>query len=367
MKVRDKSIYLTDRSAVEVDDTCGMRFWWNRKEGGIGIVPREEQLPLLIGRQTHEDLQTVAEMEDISPPALEAITEEILSHLSPEDKTNQKALELVYRRLGWLVAFALYIEPLIRKRYDTIHVEKEIILDRSPLWVAVTPDRVLRDKEDGHLEYMEYKTTISASQKWLTSWMFQIQLHIGLAALSEELKEKVKFAQIMGLMKGSEYYKEGSSRLHHPYVWGYYNTESKSWTSDYESARAKNWISLPVWEFEGGIVKWVQMAGPEVALAQFPFTPPVFLNERMLDKWVHRRLHREMVMRSIAKAAVEKPNVRNIYFPMIQSKCRPAFGDSCPYLKACWNAEINADPIGSGEFVIRTPHHEVEIIGVEGD
>jgi hypothetical protein len=365
----DKAIYLTDRSAAETDDTCGMKFWWNRLEGNRGIVPKEDQLPLLIGRETHSDLEAITRMdsEELSPEGLEAVTGEILDHLTLADRQNQKLMEMVYRRLGWLVGFALYIEPKIRKRYETVGVEKEIILDRSPLWVAVTPDRVLRDKTDGHLEYLEYKTTISASQKWLNSWIYQIQLHIGLAALSEELGEKIQFAQIMGLMKGNSGWGdavEKQGRLHHPYVWGYYNGDTKAWTWDYNQARASNWSPLPVWEYEGGIVKWVQLAGLEVALQQFPFSPPVFLNSRLLDKWVERRLSREMMIRAVKEPARENPTLKNIHFPMIQSRCKPPFGDQCQYLKACWNAETNLNPLGSGDFIERVPHHEMEIVGI---
>jgi hypothetical protein len=48
-------------------------------------------------------------------------------------------MELLYRRLGWMNAFALFIEPGIRRLYLTIPMDEEITLDRAPLSVKVRP------------------------------------------------------------------------------------------------------------------------------------------------------------------------------------------------------------------------------------
>src|ERR1051326_8529564 len=225
MSPSNKIIYLEDRSGAELDDKCGMAYWWNRKAGPkkLGIVPKEAALALRIGAETHNDLLTVAKMPSVHRDAVAEMVQEILNGVAEDakDPTNQGKMELLYRRLGWFVAFALFIEPGIRARYETILVEDELILDRDPLWVAVTPDRILKHRDDGRLEYREYKTTISASQKWLQSWHFALQLHLGLAAASEELEQKINFAQVMGLMKGN--LSAADKRLIHPYVWGFYN------------------------------------------------------------------------------------------------------------------------------------------------
>lgn len=353
-----KLIYITDRSAVETDDTCGMKFWLNRKEAGIGIVPVKEVLPLAIGRETHEDLLAVANMQDISPDAIQGAIDTILAPISEDDKIDQRMMELVYRRVGWLAAFALFMEPDIRAEFDTVQVEHELILDRTPLWVATTPDRILRRRSTGELIYKEYKTTISAAQKWINSWAFAIQLHIGIAAAQEEIEQKVAFGQVMGLMKGYE--SMADHRLMHPYVWAWYNEGTGQWTNEYEKARSAGWKPMPVWEYPGGVVAWVQFCGAEVARSQFPHSMPVFLNERMLDEWVARRLFRERIIRSVEEKCRESVGLRSLYFERRTKNCRPPFGDACQYALACWNAEVAADPLASSEYVVRVPHHDVE-------
>lgn len=355
--VDEKMLFYEDRSAAETDDRCGMRYWWNRLEGGKGIVPKEEPLALLLGRETHLDLAQVARMEDISPAVIQEAINDILKDISEEDKQFQKKMELVYRRVGWLAAFALFIEPGIRLKYDNISIEREILLNRTPLRVGVTPDRLLCLKSDpSHVEYREYKTTISASNKWCQSWPFQIQLHLGIQAASEWLKIPVKFGQIMGLMKGYE----TGDRLSHPYVWGYRNERTGAWTHEYDKARSRDWSPMPVWEYPGGVVEWVLRCGLETAQGQFPHSAPVFLNVQMLNEWVDRRTYRQRTIRAIKTNCLASPRLKVLHFEKRTSQCRPAFGDHCPYLRACWNADVNDDPMRSGEYVERVPHHDAE-------
>lgn len=357
MTTHRATLYI-DRSAAETDDKCPQAYWWNRREGGRGIVPTAEQLPLLIGAQTHEDLKTIADMKDISPEAIEAVVADILKDA---DRDDQAKMELLYRRVGWLAAFALYIEPKLRDRYDTIQTEDEFILDRDPLWIAFTPDRVLRDRHSGMIHYREYKTTIDAGYKWMNSWKYKIQLHIGLAGLNEELNTKVAFAQIQALLKGNYYNKD--HRLSHPYVWAWFNHQLDTWSmSGEDRPRGADWVPMPVWEYPGGVVKWVQLCGLETALNQFPQSPPVFLNPLMLDEWVRERTFREQKLKSSLAGCVRSPLLRSIMYPKHRDQCQPAFGDPCPYLDACWNAEVNKDPLKSGKYVKRIPHHEVEVV-----
>lgn len=353
-------IYLTDRSSAEMDDTCGMKYWWNKKACGQGIVSVHESIYLTTGREVHEDFAALAMLDNLSPNSLQSyIDEHMLAHLTDEDRENPKTMEHVYRRAGWFAAWGLFIEPQIRDEFEHVSVEGEIIFDRNPLWVAVTPDRVLRHRRDGYVVYKEFKSTITAQKKWLDSWSYAIQLHLGMKALEEELKEKVRFAQIIGLMKGSEGYGD-NPHLSHPYVWAWYNASTKKWTSEYSQARSAQWEKMPVWEFDGGIVQWVIQCGEDTARSQFPHTGPVFLNDHMLNQWIEERTTREML---IADARGHDGTLWDMgVFPHSLKNCRPAFGDACDYQLACWNATVGANPLASGEYIKRTPHHHMEVV-----
>jgi hypothetical protein len=353
----ENEVYYEDRSGAETDDKCGMAYFWSRLYGSRGISPRVEAAALRVGGDTHEDLAFVATQpeEQLTPESLNQQVNLILSDTSFMNNLNREQMEVLYRRLGWLVAFALYMEPRIRKDYETISIEKELILDRYPLWVGVTPDRVLRHREGGFLRYLEYKTTISASQKWVASWSYAIQLHLGIAAVQEEIEEKVKFAQIMGLIKGDH----RGGKLSHPYVWGW--RRGDQWEHEYAKARSAGWEPAPVWEYPGGIVEWVMRLGAEEASQQFPHSYPVTLNEKMLEEWVARRTYRQKVIALVADDCQNDLDQRNLYFEKRTRSCRPAFGDACPFLLACWNAAAEANPLATGDYVEREPHHDIEL------
>ena len=354
----EQIIYLTNRTASITDDDCGRKWWLSQRVGGRGLVPKEEAFALMVGRETHEDLSAIGEMDDISPEAIQRAIDDILLLIDDAAKTHIKKMEMLYRRLGWLAAFALYMEPSIRAIYDTVSIEKELVLDRTPLWVAVTPDRILRHREKGYLVYREYKSTISASQKWLDSWKMAIQIHSSMKAVEEEVGLPVAFTQVMGLMKGYE--KEG--KIRHPYVYGYRNRDNGDWTHDYDRARGPSWELTPVWDYPGGVVQWVQLCGEDIAFSQFPHTEPIFLNEEILNEWVERRARREEEIRRVEESAHTDARTRAVYFPRKTHKCRPPFGDSCPYLGLCWNATWEGREVEHPDFSQRIPHHDLELI-----
>ncbi len=364
---KNKKILLMDRSGGELDDQCGMAFFWNRvwhppgRPEVAGIVPEREAIYYSIGREIHEDLAMVAEMpaEELTVPGIEARVKPLLQDLTDEDKLDIEMMEILTRRIGWLAAYALFMEPAVREKYDTVYCEDEIILDREPLWVPVTPDRVLRERSTGKLHYREYKSTANAGSKWSNSWPFAIQLHLGLKALQEELGEPLEYGQIMGLYKG---YDSKVTGLTHPYVWAWRNLKNGTWTHQYEKATPRaDWERAPVWEYPAGIVQWVHQLGLDTARQQFPFSPPVGLNEAMVEGWVTRKKHRARVVDNIGETCIYDEKMRECYFEQRTSKCRPAFGDQCAYLSLCWNASMQDDPLSKG-FVPRVPHHEVEII-----
>lgn len=354
-------IYLTDRTAAETDDKCGMMFWWNRKEGKRGIVPKKPAEYLLHGRDIHEDLAGVAEMEDISPENIHLHISAITDLLTADDRIHQEKMEVLYRRLGWTAAWAIFMEPEIRREYENVSTESEIIYARDPLWCCVTPDRVLKHRRDGYLVYKEFKTAKWVNYGWTLHWMYDIQLHLGLAALEEELETPIGYGQVTGLLKGEV----RNGRLSHPYVWGYRNIQSGEWTHEYQ--RGADWEPAPVWEYPGGVVEWVMNRGEEVARSQFPHSAPVFLKRHMVDDWVARRIHREEQIRAVQDICRESWEERIKYFEPRTQHCRPVVGDPCPYLAACWNATVRENPLRSGIFEERVPHHEIELTYDPGD
>ena len=352
---------LTDRTTIETDWTCGMRRWWYKEEGGVGIVPVDTPAALRQGSEYHVDFADIAEADSPEKAAIQLI-EGLESRI--HSTTDGILQEELTRRAGWIAANALFLEPQTRQDYLTLGVEFELVLERGDLWIAATPDRVLERKTDGAVIYRDYKGVggWGVTKRWLDQWPYAVQQHTVLKALEEELGRKVAFGQVIGLSKGQEKY----GRLQHPYVWAYWS-DKEGWIPAGEGGGKKDLTPRPVWEYDGGILEWVRKLGPEVAAGQFAFSPPIYLNERLLADLVTSRTRREKEVRIIRRRAQEDRTLRAKYFEPKHSACSPAIGSSCPYLLACHNETINRDPLGSGLFVRRTPHHELEIIGGQDD
>lgn len=350
-------LLVTDRTTIETDWECGMKRWWYREHDGTGIVPAVEKAYFSEGREIHADLHALALAEDPLLGAvefIEGITEKMVAA-----EGDQLLLEPLCRRAGWVAAVALYVEPSTRRDYETVFLEHELVLERSPLWIAVTPDRVLRQRSaPNKLVEWDYKGVggWGATMNWMEYWPYAIQQHTILKAIEEEVNEAPAHGRIMGLYKGQQ--KDG--RLHHPYVWAFYDTDTGEWWPLGSGKRGLTY--RPVWEYDGGILEWVKKCGPEVAASMFPFSRPIFLNDRLLEWTTKSRTHRELTVYAVREACQKDLMARAIHFEPRFSKCRPVVGDSCPYLSACHNATINADPVGSGLYVPRTPHHDVEVL-----
>lgn len=340
-----KKPLLTDRTTIETDWTCGMKRWWYKEHDGTGIVPVVEAVYYKQGREIHSDLSRLLLGESL---------DSVLESIGPIPTEDQTLWEPHVRRIGWVVAFALFVLPKLLERYEVVSSENELILEFKRLWVANTSDVVLRDKLDGRLVVLDFKSVKFLSAAWFAHWVSAIQLQILIKAVAEELGEPVKWAQIMGLTKG----REKAGKLRHPYVWAYSDGEDK-WSSRWVSG----WDLRPTFEYPGGVRAWVEALGEEEGQSQFPLSQPVFANERLLPRLLRRRLVRETEVERVRAAAQRSIAVRERYFEPRYSQCRPGGGgDQCPFYLACHDADIGRDPVGSGLFVPRTPHHDVEEI-----
>ena len=354
----EPNIILTDRTTGEVDNQCGMKRWWYKEEGGTGIVPMREEEFNEVGREIHEDFARLHRGEPFNLLVGEVATALV-------DVVDQILLERSYRRMGWIAAYGLYHLDREREAGEDLLIEHELILARDPLWIACQPDRVWRRFSDGRVIYRELKSCGRMSRGWVDHWPKAIQLHIGMKALEEEFpfySGLIGQGEVMGLMKGD--YKYG--KLWHPYVWAYW-VEPDEWIPMGQGQGRRGLTPRPVWEYNGGIIEWVKKCGPEIALAQFPFSAPIYLDDRLLEAYVAARTFREREARRFKVKAQTDLECRNRHFKPNFDQCIPVVGLQCPYLDACHNATVNANPLGSGLYKPRTPHHELELTWRDDD
>jgi hypothetical protein len=151
--------------------------------------------------------------------------------------------------------------------------------------------------------------------------------------------------------------------------WSYPNPENKSG----KGTLGKGWQPFNVWESDIGIKNWIQalndnLIQPENGdiLKQQVVTPiELFRNEGEIKEGIEEIKAQEghifTSMDCISRVTKEEiPNMMASYFPHNRKHCFFHFGGRCEYYDLCWKPEVAADPIGSGIYEIRTPHHAAE-------
>jgi hypothetical protein len=161
------------------------------------------------------------------------------------------------------------------------------------------------------------------------------------------------------------------SGTHYAHSWFYPNPDNKSG----RGILGKGWEPFNIWESEISIKDWINalylnQIQPECGdvLRQNVITPPEYFRD---DAEVAEAIKQVMAQEArifkkleILKDAQDTPTVYNDIladvFPQYKKSCWFMYGEACPYIPLCWKPEVAVDPIGSGLYQIRVPHHLAE-------
>lgn len=351
-----RPIFLTTPEEVAFDESCGMKLWYRKYQNGGGIKPRHEVLRDEMLEATRSDMRILSTMPDISKEAIQEQIDYILTGIPTDQQGELRAKELLYRRLGWFAAYALFIEPGIRRSYDTMELDEEIDLDRSPLVVRMRGGRLLRHKHGYRVEHRAFVTTQMATEKWRARWEFDILPHLYLLAAREAQEHKVDFSRMVGLNVGITA-ATPDAPLNHPYVYAYFNRNSGEWTHKFKmhDEDGGSWYQRPIWECPLSLTTWVEKCGEHIAEGQFPLSPQIPINAGMVQRWIDRRLYRERNIQPMKSGCRENNSLRNIHFPSITTECAPLHGPACVFKDLCWSETFMRDALLRTQFAVNLP------------
>ncbi len=159
------------------------------------------------------------------------------------------------------------------------------------------------------------------------------------------------------------------SSIEYAHSWFYPNPENKTG----KSAIGKGWEPFNVWEMEGGVKEWIEKIKdckiqPECGdiIKQQVITPMEYFRDE------------EEITEAIREVAAQESRIRDSWlqmqqggeeikqyhldttFPHNRDHCQFHYGQPCEYRELCWSMEVKSNPLGSGLYSIRVPHHESE-------
>jgi len=370
---------VTDRTRTTTDWTCKKERFYLTEYGGTGIVSAKGKTELDFGTDIHDALAELARRvgaaDVVGPLAREAYSR--VRERETVALGHQRATQLAAIAEGALRGYVRCVWPQVLQLYDIVAVEQEVTYKLTDwLTFMARPDLILRSKADGTYWYWEYKTTGQRVEDWLKQWPKAVQVHSAIVAAESTMGLKIAGCIIQGLSKGYKY----KDDLRSPFCEGWRYLGGSDVTYSYTYMRSKGWERFATWDHPDGVAGWVEGMPPDLLSDQFPRTQPIFLRRDLSDRFFNQLVIREEkikkgveYIRMLAKQAELDPtkqvevelsiqNIMDEVFPMTFAQCTGRYGKyDCSMLEACWNPRVGADPVGSGLYVPRTPHHQLEI------
>ncbi len=362
-------IKLYSKSSIERDWKCPRSYYWAYEHDGKGIQEQSKGLALHLGTALHDGLAVIAakwketgqvDIDVIAQAAYEQtfgpLYEAALA--DPKIEPSEKhvfASEQACLVEGLLRGFVKHVWPRLMRDYDIFAVEEAMVYKHGSIGMMVKPDLILKDKLTGDLWYFEYKSTSSKQDSWISSWATNIQLHSCVRAIQQDYPdESIGGVIIQGLYKGYISY----GRQNSPFCYGYIKNGQPPFTKDQIAYEYRSgWKKIPVWEMEGGVKAWVNAMPDEILANQFPQTPPIFVNDDLIDAFFRQQEARQENIIGFSEGKwihEDREHLMDSVFPQRFDQCSPSYGFECPYRRLCHGSNI--DPIEAG-YVYRDTEH----------
>lgn len=351
-----KAIFYS-RSAVVQDWKCARARFWNYEYNDRGLTPKTMALPLAFGVLVHDAMAAIAanlSIDDIVEAGKGQLRDQLLAGHEHDADAQYFAEEQCALGEGLIRGFHKHVWPRLMADYEIVLVEQEMTYEHDGLTFMAKPDLILRHKESGDLTYLEFKTTSSVKDQWITSWNTAVQVHSTIRAAERLLGEKISQVIIQGLNKGYVSYEKQNS----PFCYLYHKPGTPPFVKDIWAYEYKAGLKrFPSWQREGGVKRLVEEMPDAILSQQFPQTPPIFINDDLVDAFFRQRAIREHEIRRGREEVLESITALDRYFPQNFEACAPGWGSGCDFKRLC-HGKVT-DPLQAG-FETRVSHHEAE-------
>lgn len=311
---------------------------------------------------------------------------------------------------GLLWGWAKYkLEPILAE-YDVVCVEQEEGQVRScscklgddvgtkedheargcrGILIMTRPDLILHHRARKQLEYVEFKTLGQDSVKWRKKFENNVQLALGAVGAELRLGEKIEFASVHGLVKGWRYSPadpvtgekgKGPRMQDSVFCYAYYRPgnppfETDTWQLHYsyideDGARrnatpSKGYSKVPVYQYvpiEEWCARLPQEEIEKIFIQVGPLGTPRNLVPALLRgiEGQEERIKEGLWALHDAREADDAAAVERVldqHFPQ-SFYCVNEYGYTCQFYGLCHDGE---DPIASGKYETRRPHHSPEL------
>ena len=378
------SDFLTNRSTILDGQKCPRSQWLQYYYDGTGITRKSQSVPLATGSVVHEGvaagLQGASE-DDAAGVAIDAYAKLVADRgldtnddwTPPEQSALAEALVRVHHR---------ECLPTLKRDFDILSIEADDCQELAPgIGWQFRLDAALRSRVTGGLVPYSLKTM----SEWRKNTAEEIRCDMqGLSeawGLERATGEECEFVKMDFLMKGKRDFDDRVNArvtMNH-LIRGWVSNDvvpKYAWRWKWQDAEgghslsAKKWQPFYVWQAMG-VREWLDMlwagdvqpeAGDPKPGAVIAY-PPIFRNPDHILRW-HRQTiaqaeRTQFALTFIYIRTATGGEALDIWFPQYTAQCFGGkYHTKCQFYEICHEGGLVArDPLGSGEFIRRDPHH----------
>jgi hypothetical protein len=392
----------SSHSQISDFEKCPRLVYWRYHHGGTGLEGYGIQLEAECGTAIHTGIERLLQGDDVTVAVLAArnhVAGAIASDPTPTHLlTDNRRFE--YEEAPALVeacvrGWALARLPRIVNAGKCLSIEREhpirfTLEGGQTVGLQTRPDIVWQRNTDGAVFIRNIKTCKVVDDKFREQWKIDMQ------TLSEPLAVEQTGVQVSGVIvegvaKGKKLDFPASAlpdlvgKYYHnnPLIYGWHREAEppltrESWEHRYEwtdlsgqhRRLGKGYRKVPIWKaYPGGVAAWINHVWGEDASAfddLFVELEPILRSDYEIERWRQQTLpqiYNRAVWAKILEPGGHDPGTEdrllNTYFPMHTSSGNCIWPRKCTYWECCFGS-AGADPLGSGLYQIRTPHHKPE-------
>jgi hypothetical protein len=391
-----------DRSRIVARQECPRLRVLNYHLGGLGIERIQRSLPLATGIAVHEALAKILTGESVDA-SIESVINAYRAEITSRGIEGVEDTQFLIGEQSALVSGLIrgWVKvrlPLILAEFEVVSVEQEFEWELAPGIVQMMRmDVILRHKIEGTLFILEFKTVANPGYSWQQGWERNIQFMSYTQALREHTGEEVGGVIVEGLTKGSRKLETAASSPFNgrmlqqsPFCYAYRtlidkNPEAPMYSGKWQPGKA--WTKVAIWEEAGLLKDWIHLMDEETLRAQFITVPPICPLPEQIKRWRRQVIAAESrfqlgldalaaceeMLDSLGElvsaddpdfhaALAKREEIMDFYFPQHDNHC-VRYGSPCAFSDVCFNDLVGEDPIGSGLYQARVPHHTTELEG----
>lgn len=362
--MENQTVVYFNKSRDDIDQKCHRACYWNELALTTGIEPATGAYELAFGEWWHDAVAKLLLGESVEAAAahgckqLQAVQEALTPDPAPPGwDLRCREHQLLMNTLITLFPTSALMRD-IRSHYDIVAVEQEISF-REPrgdyeLVFSAKPDVLTRDRRNGKLVYVEFKTTGFYREGWFKPYKRSPQLFGAALAVEQHYGETLDHVIVQPINKGSAYKDQWDSPA--CYVWRNVQGPSVKWSLKRPSSWA-GWEKVFVGELEWGPALQV-LEGLGASAILYPEAPPIYVNHEVVQEWWEQRVRRRLAIQDAVERGITEDELSSV-FPQNFSQCEPMMGRACDFVNCCWIQHVGMDPLNHG-FVQKTPHSQFD-------